>query len=82
MAIADLRLAAWFAWITPFEAALSSARVAARASTIASSVFPASAASRNRRIAVFREDFTVLLRSRARSLVRLRLICDLMFATC
>jgi hypothetical protein len=31
---------------------------------------------------VRREDFTALLRRRARSLVRLRLICDLMFATC
>jgi hypothetical protein len=42
---------------------------------------PASAASRKRRTAVFNEDLTLLLRKRAFSLVPIRLIWDLMFAT-
>ncbi len=59
----DLRLAAWFLWMTPLDAALSSLRVAARAASIAASLSPASAASRNLRTAVFRPDLTALLRS-------------------
>src|SRR5205085_7988942 len=60
--IADLRLAAWFLWMTPFEAALSSLRPASLAKTIAVSLSPASAASRNLRTAVLRPDLTALLR--------------------
>ena len=44
LAIADFRLAAWFLWMTPFEAALSSLRAASRASVVACSESPASAA--------------------------------------
>ena len=79
--MADLRLAAWFLWMTPLEAALSSWRVASAASVLASSALPASAASRNLRTDVFSADFTDLLRSWAASFCRLRLIWDLMFAT-
>src|SRR2546423_15719161 len=67
--------------MTPLLAAWSSARDALRSNVPASSVLPASAASRNLRIEVLSDDFTALLRNRARSLVRMRLICDLMFAT-
>ena len=42
---------------------------------------PESAASRKCRMAVFSDDRTLLLRRRATSLVRIRLIWDLMFAT-
>ena len=35
LAIADLRLAAWLAWMTPLLAALSSARLASRMSVAA-----------------------------------------------
>ena len=35
LAIADLRLAAWFLWMTPLEAALSSLRAASRPAAIA-----------------------------------------------
>jgi len=42
---------------------------------------PEAAAARTRRMAVFSADLTDLLRSRACSLVRIRLICDLMLAT-
>ena len=48
---------------------------------LAAATSPASAASRYLRMAVFSEDLTDLLRSRAFSLVLMRLICDLMFAT-
>ena len=51
------------------------------ASSAAAAASPASAASRNLRTWVLSADLTDLLRSRAASLVRLRLICDLMFAT-
>src|SRR3954468_10084769 len=78
--MADLRLAAWFLWMTPLEAALSSCLPAATARVLASSE-PASAASRNLRTEVFSADFTALLRSCAASFCRLRLIWDLMFAT-
>ena len=81
VAIADLRFAAWFLWMMPLLAALSRARVASRASSWAFAASPASAASRNLRTEVFRADLTDLLRRRAASLVRLRLIYDLIFAT-
>src|SRR5690242_2342338 len=81
LAIADLRFAAWFLWMTPLLTALSSLRDASRSSTAAASVLPASVASLNLRIAVFSDDLTDLLRSRAFSFCRLRLIWDLMFAT-
>jgi hypothetical protein len=45
--MADLRLAAWFLWMTPLDAALSSLRPASLAKTIAVSLSPASAASRH-----------------------------------
>src|SRR3954447_4618100 len=80
-AIADLRLAAWFLWITPLLAALSRAREAARCSSAASSVLPASTASRNFRTAVRTSERTDLLRWRRFSLVLTRLIWDLMLAT-
>ena len=47
LAMADLRFAAWFLWMTPLLAALSSCRQAARSAASASSASPASAASRN-----------------------------------
>ena len=80
-AMADLRLAAWFLWITPLLAALSRARDAARCSSVASSVLPASTASRNFRTAVRTAERTDLLRWRRFSLVLTRLIWDLMLAT-
>src|SRR5687767_12564690 len=79
--MADLRLAAWFLWMTPLDAALSSLRAAAAASALALSASPAAAASRKLRTAVFSADFTDLLRSWAASFCRLRLIWDLMLAT-
>src|SRR5947209_19151839 len=79
--MADLRLAAWFLWMTPLLAALSSSLVALRSAVVAAAASLPSAASRKRRTAVLSSDFTALLRSRRRSLVRLRLICDLMLAT-
>ena len=79
--MADLRLAAWFLWMTPLEAALSSARLAAWASVVALSLSPAATASLKRRTAVRRPDLTALLRWRDFSLVLMRFIWDLMFAT-
>src|SRR3954454_18204195 len=67
--------------MTPLLAALSSSLVALRSALVAVAASPLSAASRKRRTAVFSSDFTALLRSRRRSLVPLRLICDLMLAT-
>src|SRR3954469_15516562 len=67
--------------MTPLLAALSSSLVALRSAVAAVAVSPLSAASRKRRTAVFSSDCTALLRSRRSSLVRLRLICDLMLAT-
>src|SRR3954462_10557989 len=67
--------------MTPLLAALSSSLVALRRAVVAVAAAPLAAASRKRRTAVFSSDFTALLRSRRRSLVRLRLICDLMLAT-
>src|SRR4051794_20809305 len=77
----DLRFAAWFLWMTPLLAALSSALLAVANAVAAASASPASAAVRNRRTAVFRADLTATLRCRRRSLVLIRLIWDLMFAT-
>src|SRR5512139_326780 len=81
LAIADLRLAAWFLWMTPLLTALSSLRQALRISALAFSTSPVSEASRNLRIAVLSSDLTALLRRRAFSFCLLRLIWDLMFAT-
>src|SRR6478672_13048500 len=67
--------------MTPFEAALSRLRDAAANSTCAAALSPASAALRTRRTAVFSADLTDLLRRRAASLVRMRLIWDLILAT-
>ena len=63
LAIADLRFAAWFLWMTPLEAALSSLREASEAIYLACAASPASAASLNLRTAVFRPVLTALLRS-------------------
>src|SRR5665811_1464725 len=79
--MADLRFAAWFLWMTFLDAALSSFLVASVASDFASSVLPASTASLKRRTEVLSAERTDLLRSRASSFCRLRLICDLIFAT-
>ena len=79
--MADLRFAAWFLWMTPLLAAWSSLREASRSSTVAVSLLPAALASFSLRITVFSDDLTDLLRSRAFSFCRLRLIWDLMFAT-
>src|SRR5690606_7338139 len=81
-AMADLRFAAWFAWMTPFETALSSLREAAWSAVVAASLSPAATASRTRRTYVLSSDLTALLRRRAFSFVRMRLIWDLMLATC
>src|SRR3954470_17405415 len=78
---ADLRLAAWFLWMTPLLTALSSFRPATRSASFAASLSPEAAASRKERTAVFSEDLTDLLRRRRFSLVTFRLIWDLMFAT-
>src|SRR6185369_1921304 len=79
--MADFLFAAWFAWMTPLLTALSSFFEAACNDAVAVSTSPASAASRKRPTRVLSSDLTALLRSRRRSLVRLRLICDLMLAT-
>src|SRR3954452_18658526 len=81
LAMPDLRLAAWFLWMTPLLTALSSALLASCSAVPAAAASPDSAAVRTRRTAVFRADLTATLRWRARSLVRFRLIWDLMFAT-
>ena len=78
---ADLRFAAWFGWMTPLETALSRLRDAATSSTWAVALSPDSAALRTRRTDVFSADLTDLLRRRAASLVRMRLIWDLILAT-
>src|SRR6476659_4804959 len=67
--------------MTPFDAALSRLRDAAANSTCAAALSPASAALRTRRTAVLSADLTDLLRRRAASLVRMRLIWDLILAT-
>src|SRR5690606_4468976 len=73
-ASADFLLAAWLAWMTPFEAALSSFLLATVSAVAAASLSPEATDSRTLRIEVLRSDFTALLRRRAFSLVRLRLI--------
>ena len=78
---ADLRLAAWFLWMTPLLTALSSLRLAARSALWVVAASPEAAASRKERTNVFSSDFTALLRSRRFSFVVFRLIWDLMFAT-
>jgi hypothetical protein len=80
-AIDDLRFAAWFSWMTPLLTALSSFLDAFASAFSAAALSPAAIASRVRRTSVFSSLLTALLRSRAFSLVLLRLICDLMFAT-
>src|SRR6516164_11457874 len=79
--MADLRFAAWFLWITPLLAALSSCRQAARSAVSAASRSPPSAASRNLRTDVRSDDLTALFRWRAFSFCLFRLIWDFMFAT-
>ena len=58
----DLRLAAWFLWMTPLLAALSSALLAVASAAAAASASPEVAAVRTRRTAVFRADLTATLR--------------------
>src|SRR5262249_4604431 len=67
--------------MTPLLTALSSLRLALWSSLRILSLSPDSAASRKRRTAVFSDDLMDWLRSRAFSLVRIRLSCDLMLAT-
>src|SRR5664279_4148240 len=67
--------------MTPFDTALSRLRDAVTSSACAVALSPASAAVRTRRTAVLRDDLTDLLRRRAASLVRMRLIWDLILAT-
>ena len=67
LAMADLRFAAWFLWMTPLLAALSSFLPASAAYALAWSVSPASTAAWKRRTAVFSAERTDLLRSRAAS---------------
>src|ERR1700712_1073237 len=67
--------------MTPLLTALSSCREACTRAVLACSLSPVSAAVRKDRIAVFSELLVLLLRRRAASLVRIRLIWDLMFAT-
>src|SRR6478735_8211704 len=81
-ASADFLLAAWLAWMTPFEAALSSFFEATTSAACALSLSPPATASRTRRTCVLSSDLTALLRRRAFSFVVMRLIWDLMFATC
>src|SRR5690349_12671303 len=64
LAMADLRLAAWFLWITPLLTALSSFLAAARSASFAASLSPEAAASRKERTLVFSADLTDLLRKR------------------
>src|SRR3954465_11296837 len=78
--IALLRLAAWLAWMTPFEVALSSFLVARRSASSAFFLSPAAIAAWVARMAVLSSLLTALLRSCAFLLVPMRLICDLMFA--
>src|SRR5436190_13155206 len=79
--MADFLLAAWFAWMTPLDAALSSLVDAFFRASWAAPASPASAASRNLRIQVRSSLLTALLRSVRFSLVLMRFSCCLMFAT-
>ena len=63
LASADLRLAAWFLWMTPLLTALSSLREAALSGRGRPAASPASMASRAARMAVFSSLLTALLRS-------------------
>src|SRR4051812_24688051 len=75
----DLRLAAWFLWMTPLAAALSMRRTAVRrASTLVSA--PDSAAVTAGLVRVLISERTALFRARRFSFCRLRLIWLLMFA--
>jgi hypothetical protein len=67
--------------MTPFETATSSSRLAFCSSAAMVLLSPAASASRKRRIAVLNEELTDLLRRRDFSLVLIRLIWDLIFAT-
>src|SRR4051794_28854096 len=67
--------------MTPLDAALSRLRDAATSSVCATALSPDAAASRTRRTEVFSADLTDLLRRRAASVVRMRLIWDLILAT-
>ena len=78
--ISGLLLAALLRWNTPLLTALSRARDATRSWASAAALSPASTASRSLRISVRTAERTDLLRSRRSSLVRMRLIWDLMFA--
>src|SRR4051794_3925946 len=68
--------------MTPFDAALSSARDATAASSAALALSPASTASRKRRTWVLSADLVALLRWCDFSFVLIRLSWDLMLATC
>src|SRR6266849_3284007 len=76
----DLRLEAWLLWMIPRAAALSSRLTARRRSSAAVSA-PTSAADTAFLMRVLTSDLAALLRTRAISLVRLRLIWLLMLAT-
>src|SRR5579875_2176785 len=76
----DLRLAAWFLWITPAAAALSIRLTAARSSSVLRSS-PDSAAAMARLVRVRISERTDLLRRRRRSFWRFRLIWLRMLAT-
>src|SRR5665213_3348487 len=67
--------------MTPLLTALSSWRDAVVRAARVASPSPDSATVRKLRTAVFSDERTLLLRTRAASFVRLRLIWDLMFAT-
>src|SRR5450756_3198348 len=67
--------------MTPLLTALSSFLLAVARAVVAASLSPAATASRTRRTCVLSSVLTALLRSRAFSLVPMRLIWDLMFAT-
>ena len=62
LAMPDLRLAAWFLWMTPLLAALSRALPAAWRAAVAAAASPESAAARKRRTVVLRADLTATLR--------------------
>src|SRR5690554_5253467 len=79
--MADFLLAAWFWWMTPLLAALSSFFDARRRAAVAFSLSPAATAARVARMAVRSSALYALLRSVAFLLVRMRFICDLIFAT-
>ena len=80
MAIALLRLAAWFLCRTPLLTALSILRAALATAVVAVDLSPAATASRAARTAVFSSERMALLRASALRLVPIRLMLDLMFA--